>query len=541
MNNPSEKLIRKFGWVGIAVLSATLALSSWAVSSPVGSSPDDDYHNVSIWCGQGLREDLCEEGPTPDTVLVPKAVWTNAFCFAAQPDKSGFCEHSEEKVSTIRVNSLQGLYPAGYYWAMSWFASDSVDSSVIMMRLANAVLAVSVFALLIVFLPVHLRRIPILSVMVTLVPLGMFVIPSVNPSSWLLIAVPTVFAATLGFFLSINQRNRLVFGAMVLFGMVLGFNARADAPAYLLLAVLVASILSGTLTSFSKKVKITALISSVVIFAFVIWRYIYPLFSTLQGVNFGIGQVDQSLQSFMYNLTRLPDLFVGAFGTWGLGWLDTPMPSAVWAITFGLYLAFVFTGVRYFDFRQSMSAGVALFALFAVPLQFLWANSLSVGQIIQPRYLLPMLAILAGVASYRRVQELRPDFSRGQLWIIGIGLISANTLALHTNLRRYLTGLDGSQMSLNRGIEWWWIDPPLYANNLWFSPNNVWLGGSLAFAIFLVALWKLRGELGLNDPVWNSEGRDKNSAIKKMGDKNPKRIFSANLILRPLTISRKKR
>jgi hypothetical protein len=239
----------------------------------------------------------------------------------------------------------------------------------------------------------------------------------------------------------------------------------------------------------------------------------------------------------MYNLTRLPDLFVGAFGTWGLGWLDTPMPSGVWAVTFGVYFALVFSEVRYFDLRQSMSAGVALLALFAVPLQFLWANSLSVGQIIQPRYLLPMLAILAGVAFYRRIQESRPDFSHGQLWIIGVCLLSANTLALHTNLRRYLTGLDDSQMSLNRGIEWWWVDPPLNANNLWFSPNNVWLGGSLALAIFLVALWKLRDDLGISQPVRNSVYRDRNPKVKKFAIINLQKIFSTNPTIGPLTLS----
>ena len=43
--------------LGIAApVALFVALGSWVLASPVGSSPDDDYHMASIWCGQGVRE-----------------------------------------------------------------------------------------------------------------------------------------------------------------------------------------------------------------------------------------------------------------------------------------------------------------------------------------------------------------------------------------------------------------------------------------------------------------------------------------------------
>jgi hypothetical protein len=39
-------------------------------------------------------------------------------------------------------------------------------------------------------------------------------------------------------------------------------------------------------------------------------------------------------------------------------------------------------------------------------------------------------------------------------------------------------------------IEWWWTDLPI-------SPNTVFILGSLAFALFLLSVWKLRIPLGL--------------------------------------------
>ena len=66
-------------WVSVAILSAILTLSGWALSSPIGSSPDDDFHLPSIWCGQGFRDGLCEEDVNPDLVQVPTTTFSNSF------------------------------------------------------------------------------------------------------------------------------------------------------------------------------------------------------------------------------------------------------------------------------------------------------------------------------------------------------------------------------------------------------------------------------------------------------------------------------
>jgi hypothetical protein len=50
--------------------------------------------------------------------------------------------------------------------------------------------------------------------------------------------------------------------------------------------------------------------------------------------------------------------------------------------------------------------------------------------------------------------------------------------------------MDQQGVNLNENLEWWWSD---FA----FSPNVVWLTASVAFALFLVSIWKLRKYLGL--------------------------------------------
>jgi hypothetical protein len=211
----------------------------------------------------------------------------------------------------------------------------------------------------------------------------------------------------------------------------------------------------------------------------------------------GGGLTFPSIRKDFYNLLTLPDLIVGAFGSWGLGWLDTPMPSGVWAVTYGIYCAVLFGAIRYFSLRQSIALALVFLSLITIPLVALHISGLVVGQFVQPRYLMPLLGLMLAVALYRESTESGIKLSRGQVWLIGFGLMVTNSISLHTNLRRYLTGLDGNQINLNRDIEWWWFQAP--ADGSWFvlSPNSLWVFGSVAFAVFLAAIWKLREEIGL--------------------------------------------
>ena len=47
-----------------------------------------------------------------------------------------------------------------------------------------------------------------------------------------------------------------------------------------------------------------------------------------------------------YNLLNAPFLWTGAFGEWGLGWLDTGMPAIVVFGALGAFLASGFVGLR---------------------------------------------------------------------------------------------------------------------------------------------------------------------------------------------------
>jgi hypothetical protein len=486
----------KLVWVSTAIVSAVLALGSWAFSSPVGSSPDDDFHNASIWCGQGSRDGLCEDGTSPSSVVVSSQLVQN--CFKFFPEVGGACAISESFQETNRAN-LSGNYPGFYYWTMSWFASTDVPASILTMRFVNIFLAIGLLSLVITFLPRNLRTVPLVAVLGTAVPLGLFLYASVNPSSWGLFSVVIFFSAVLGFFASNNTSQKIVLGSLAGVSAVMGAGSRQDTPGFLLFAGLMAVFLSLSSKWIpTRKMLIIGVLSGLSIL-FLISTLLTQTFigNFFRGAEWFGRPV--SPESFFRNFLEIPDLIVGVFGYWGLGWLDTSLPSSVWLTSFGIFLGLIVSTMSSWSSRQKVAFAAIALALVAIPLYLLTVNGLFVGEVVQPRYLLPLLALALAVSVFKNPDQVGLQLSRLQFLIIGCGLVIANTISLHINMRRYLTGIDSTELSLNRGIEWWWVEPPLYANNLWFSPNNVWIGGSLAFAIFLIAIWKLRYELGFSN------------------------------------------
>ena len=74
-------------------------------------------------------------------------------------------------------------------------------------------------------------------------------------------------------------------------------------------------------------------------------------------------------------------------------------------------------------------------------------------------------------------------------------------MALHLNIRRYVTGVDVTAVNLDVGAEWWWDGP--------VGPSAVWLLGSLAYTLLVALLVNSRaltaeGRLVIPSPTQNA-------------------------------------
>jgi hypothetical protein len=517
----SKKVAR---WTSISIISAIMTLGAWAFASPIGSTPDDDYHLVSIWCGQGFRDGICEQGSEPREVVVRETLMTYSFCYAGKPDETGECKETEEFAPTTRSNA--GENPRVFYWVASWFASNDLTASIISIRFFNSILIVLGFAAVIFALPRHLRRVPVVSAVSVAVPLGLFIIPSTNPSAWGVYAVVLFFSAFLGFVLTKNRRSRWILGPIALMTLLMAAGSRPDSALYILVAVAAVIIITFT-RKMINPVNISivaALISMGAIFFFGSAN----TSATLTGAPGG-GLTTFTGGQLYANVTNLPTLWVGGFGVWGLGWLDTPMSPIVWVVGWGVFLSLVFAAIMYFNVQQALSVSLVFAALVLVPMLALTASGLIVGQFVQPRYLTGLLGMLVAASMFRSSMSTGLLMSRAQVWIIGFALMFAHFIALRTNLGRYLTGMSEVAENLDYGFEWWWVDRPAANEFFWFSPNLVWITGSVAFAVFLVSLWKLRAELGLPGyNEWTKETAPVDSSVpvpKKRKASTPKKVL----------------
>jgi hypothetical protein len=464
-----------------------LSLVFWGLSSPVGSSPDDDFHLASIWCGMGERPGVCEqpaEGAEPGTRVVPHSLVT-ANCYADKSDKSASCQGPdfgttpEVTVSTGRGNFNVSLYPPVYYFTMSLFVGPNVDLSVIVMRIVNSVIFVGLGTALFLLLPFHRRAAMLWGGVVALVPFGMFLIPSTNPSGWAIASAVILGIALIGY-LESSGRRKVGLGTIAALATVIGAGARADAASYSGLAIVCALAIAFRRERRFLVDAILPLCLAVVSILFYFSAGQSRSIASDSPYNFGLA---------LTNFLHVPSLWTGAFGGWGLGWLDTAMPPIVWVSVLAAFCLLLSFGLGRRLSRKGIIVTVVFAAVWLVPTAILTKANMDVGQFVQPRYILPLIVMLGTVA----LLQDRADFaapSRAQLIAISVGLSVANAVALFYNIRRYVSGAAATSWNLDSDVQWWWDALPL-------SPVAVWALGSVAFAAMLV----------LATAAWNPEGR----------------------------------
>lgn len=492
--------------LGLAALAFT-ALGSWALSSAVGSSPDADYHLTSAWC-ESFTGNSCEVNAEGNGVLVPEALVEGIACVAQRPQQSAGCQPLMDGTDPRDIyygqnNVIRNLYPSGYYAVMNLFVGQNIEQSVLGMRMFNAGLFVVVALVVWLALPARLRTIYLWMFALTMVPLGSFIVASANPSGWAVIAVGSAWIVFLGFLESEGARSYLL-AALYLGLVVLGANARIDSLLYLALTSALAIGLSQTSAKrIVSKIWVPAVAGLFIAAWLIIVRgnfgtlftgfgsrkdlYPDPLpWTNLYGQTEDEG-FDWSL--LWANTWDIPGLWAGVFGGWpwgALGWLDTIMPQVVPISVLTVVLLVAYLAMRDGNWRKRATVVLMVLLMWAIPLYLLQLGGFRAGEQFQPRYLLPLVIVVIGFLLLTRDGQplLKDRFGRTAA-VVALSL--ANAIALHTNFRRYITGMNYQDLNLNTPREWWWFSLPD-----WVSPNLVWVLGSLAFAaVIWVILYRI--------------------------------------------------
>jgi hypothetical protein len=462
------------------------------MASAPGSSPDDNYHMASIVCARGESSQCKHVEGDPTMRVIPWEV--NAIsCYAFHSESSAGCLIGLDTHPDADSNqgNWNGGYPPLFYLAMSPFVIDDVNESVFIMRCVNAVLATVMVAVLFVLLPRRRRSLVLLPLLVTMVPLGLALVASINPSGWTIIGVATFWPALLAA-LETNGSRSFALQAYALVAMLMAAGSRADGCLFIVMSVVLVLVIQWRALLSHRLVWATSAVCVAVAAYFLLSSGQTAALSTGLGVAPGAAPGLQQVSSVglaVANFQSLPTLWFGGlgFGPMGaLGWLDTPMPAIVGFLSTAVWIGLVFSAWK--DMTRGKAVAITLIGvgMIVYPLYILDRSGMTVGSGFQARYLLPLLVILTGF-SLQRMGRLRSSLGAFQGAIVVLALAVANNIALYTQIRRYVTGLDVSGLNLDRADEWWWPGP--------LSPVAVWMIGSVAFAVasvlvLVVAAWQ---------------------------------------------------
>ena len=478
---------RRRSWI-VGVVGVVLLLcigGSWALASPLGSTPDEDFHLGSIWCSHTARNGGCirtgvQDDPGTEHVIIPLDLAHRSFaCFVFAPDVSAACQDQTPDASIPTLSRANdGLYPGGYYQLMGLLVSGRITVSVLAMRMLSWVMCIGLLGAAAALAARPVRRALLIGVLATAVPMAIYLFASVNPSGLCIAAIAALWCAAYTF-MSPDVTGRRLVGAGVVAGLAAacGILSRTDAGLFAAVTVGTVWLLRrGWRDLRNRRTILLAAIAAV----------------GLVGLAFGsgAGEAASGLAShpdrvfgevLFQDVIHLPEILLGGLGLARLGWVDTVLPQIVWIPMIMVATSVVTIGLRGADSLRSRCVGLLVLALAAIPLYVLLAGSNLVGENVQARYLVPLLAVIAGTALLPDADGRWQGFGRTHLIVLASAISVANAAALHTNMRRYITGTDGDWFNLDRWREWWW---PHAA-----TPMTVWAIGSVSFAV--VCTWVL--------------------------------------------------
>jgi hypothetical protein len=413
-------------------------LLGWAVGSPPGSSPDEDLHLTSAWCYSKYQGATCE--------TVPLRLVEVGKCYFKDSGTIATCEKSipKDEVSPERIYSDKSYY----HFLANFVSLDSIDKSTVQMRLANSIFS-SISILILVLLTSRLIYLPIIiSWLVVNIPLGFFLISSVNPSSWLYIFSFLFLPLTYRIFAEKKQPHLFMTKLFILgLTFLLSLNARPD-------TLLFASIFGVTLLPVIFSFEVKKLSNRIAIYLSTLFISIYLMLSIWSRSN--LVNFRESKISSWEIITSLPSIITGVFGGWGLGSLETTMPPVTYVGGFVIVLALLFYGLRFINLPEAVSIFlIGLFA-FIVPFFVSLRSNLRVGEWLQPRYILPIFYVLIGLSL---IVIFRSFHEKSLLIIVNLIFFLSSitfTFSLHTFYRRYVAGLDNFNLFFEKTNSWWW-------------------------------------------------------------------------------------
>ena len=433
-------------------LAALVVVLTWAVGVPRFASPDEPAHIYKAYAtahGQLLGKaapgfpDNLREFDGPDSLGLP-----NLPCYNGHPDQPASCAG----VGTPPLISSAARYPPWYYGLVGVPVAVAGESGkALPYRLVSAVFCVALLALA-MFLTKRSRRGDLAALQLAAVtPMALFLMASVNPNA-IEIAVFVAMWACLARLATDAELPRRV----LILASWLGAAVVLMRPISIVwMAGMVAVVLIGMSPVRRRQLyswRTLAWVAGPTAGALVV-SWIWAVYAKIEVKD---DRLTNSL-SLGSALRRSVDNWSGYFRqTVGvLGWLDTVMPSFVYALWIVALVGIAMIHVRGATPRRLIAFAALIVVWLALPLLINGFTNSRAGLTYQGRYSLP---IFVGVAFLPLWNE-RPSLRRPQLVQRGLVIavvavaIVAEVGAYWQTLRRFTVGAHG-KIVLTEPLAW---------------------------------------------------------------------------------------
>jgi hypothetical protein len=447
----------------------------WAISSPIGSAADDGFHLTSIWCAWGEHK-TCQNIEDGAIKLVPEKISGHPPCFVTWPwaDQNGQCisQVSENLVEVSFFN--RGSYPPLFYSAMRIFVGENSEKSVLMMRIFNAFLS-SIMLFVAAFVsPFFIRRALFVTWGAAIIPIGIFFIPSTNPSSWTITGIGTFWAFLYSLLFNIKTRNfeKIKFAFIGTFiSCLISFGSRFDSGIYLLLIFLsiIILFLSKSLIKNRQKIilKVSAMVIPIIFYFFVVNFKRYG-----SGFSFPLAEETTPDQpnAIVNLLMEFPSFFVGIFGgqypdrfqytgnlgvnfKYGVGWLEFNFPS-ITGITIAMSVFSLFlVGLHSAKLNRIFSILFLFTCTLLIMIFVRGLNRFMDDTYFQPRYFLPIIMVTLSIALIDETNN-RKLLSTFQALTLVVLLFFGSITSWLAVFTRYAISPLNSITNLNQQVLW---------------------------------------------------------------------------------------
>lgn len=493
----------------LTAIALVLLGTVWAFASPRGSSADEGFHLINIWCAWGETE-MCQLDPDRGIAAVPEALIYSS-CYAVWPSQEGAGCLDGMPMDLVETDGTiwfpSSSYSIGFFKTMRAFAGENLVLSVQIMRIFN-VLVAGFFLFWALSLSTRaVARGLAISWGVSIIPIGIFFIASVNPSSWTIIGTG-VYWAFLASALSAEsktKRQERLLWLGVVSSAILALLARTDSGIYLVVASVAVLVwrwrevfakysIKGLSSAAMGLFALIVVTSTIIVNRFQSVTFSFPGAQTSTDHPAPLTKALLELPAFAFGLfggqmpkfiVKESEVFHGEAGysfhgyIFGVGWTEFPLPSLVGLIIGAAAIAIILLGLTRYTKTRLVALVIIIFA-FILQMTLMRASqgfSMINNANLQPRYFFPYALLFVGIAASVSVSR-KPFLSRAQTLFLVTPLILAGSLAWLAVATRYAVSPLATYTNFGQPVDWWWNFGPgrlawfivaVVATTAWFS------------------------------------------------------------------------